>query len=158
MMENPDGRIFIHSLGNGAILLVIERDGQNMQIIVEPQNALKIGKMLFIDLGFERMEGGMPKYDEAEEPPVLELPAPAPKTATQEARKAKLQEVANAYRTARDSYWSARCEHTGRTAYVADELDVSYTNAKWLISQARKAGLLTHKDRGRKGRKPLERP
>jgi len=130
LIENPDGRFFVHSLGGGAVLVVVERGGENASLVLTTENVHAL-----VDALSDGLNGAV--VEQAPEPvPIRALP-PAHTWKTIAERHAV---VARLCREAPPGYWSERHGRGGKTGYLMDTLRCTYSQARNWPQLARNAG------------------
>lgn len=129
LTETSEGRVFLHDIGEGAVLMVVERDGINTSLILHPQEALALGRALFIELGPSRMAARRQYVDaeaeEVEAPPTKALPRP---TRTKTKTKTKTKRRGRA-RTRTDEWYQEVARF-----YMSDEAGASGARVKYTMA------------------------
>jgi hypothetical protein len=176
VIENPHGRVFAHYIGQGTVVLLVERDGKNMSIVLAPEDVRGLARFLMFDA---KPEGELPvpasSRPAAPPPPPRSAPdaralppaptgAPAASAARSGARRGSTAEgrliasrherVAALFTEADDDYVSSRTGRRGRTAYVADRMRVTPKQASVFVTASRRNGYLGPEVRGSRGRAP----
>lgn len=182
ILENLYGRVFALNIGGGACMLVIDKDGQNLSIPLDADQALNLGKFLFFARADEEARQAMhapveteviETFADYEREPMgqpMELPRAAqrPKRVPAKAAKpdarvtwtdAKRKRFIEAFMAeGADTFVDPRSGHFGRTAAASHATGVSYMAAKAQISHCRKEGLIPSSFTSVRGRKPNPRP
>lgn len=172
------GTITAHGLGGGAVFLIIERDGENLSIALDPEEARKLSRYLMWDLADQRaaaerateaaasaapqpahINGTAAPSARPVQPDPLALPAArAKRTAAQRSGTINYRAIAPVFmKSGIDDYVSKRVGKKGRKAYVADHFGISYTQAGARIVRARQLGHIPSTFQARMGQAPRPR-
>lgn len=68
VIENPYGRLFVHGLGNGAAMLLIEKQGTNMMLPLDADQVANLGRFMFFAQANDEARERAGKPLEASEP------------------------------------------------------------------------------------------
>lgn len=182
ILENLYGRVFALNIGGGACMLVIDKDGQNLSIPLDADQALNLGKFLFFARADEEARQAMhapveteviETFADFEREPMgqpMELPRAAqrPKRVPAKAAKpgkyvqwtdARRKRFVEAFMAEdADAFVDPRTGHFGRTAAAAHAVGVTQLAAKNQISRCRELGLIPQSFTSKRGRKPNQRP
>lgn len=175
IIENPYGRLFVHGLGGGAAMVLIEKEGANMMLPLDTEQAGKLGRFLFFARSEDEARQAMSRPLEASEPLEVEhevealggvkrvpLAASRPRRGVKVRRDGKVswtpalerRLVAAYMEEGAAAYKAENGRHFGRAVYAADKLGLPATSAKARITALRARGMIPKDFYAGRGRKP----